>query len=163
MALPGELRTVHPLLLPAYAQLGIECCPRFFKTARRHRCQSEWRESSPLLMEVCMQAQMQLEPNMAPEVKLERRWHFAKRLGFRFTFAYFASYIIPFPFGYLPFTDSVVQKYTDFWHAIVPSRDFSSPMATRRLWDYSGHSLAAAGLRYDFAGKEAEKLHQTRS
>jgi hypothetical protein len=42
------------------------------------------------------------------------------RLGFRLAFAYLVLYIIPFPLEYLPFTASLLQKYTDFWHAIVP-------------------------------------------
>ena len=67
-----------------------------------------------------MQAQMQVQPNMVPAMKLEPRWHFVKRLGFRFAFAYLVSYIIPFPIGYLPFADSLNQKYANFWHAIVP-------------------------------------------
>ena len=47
-------------------------------------------------------------------------WNLAKRIAFRFAFAYFILYIIPFPVEFLPFTDSLTQKYTDFWQAVVP-------------------------------------------
>lgn len=70
-----------------------------------------------------MQAQIQLEPEtetLTPLMNTEPRWHFAKRLGFRFAFVYLVLYIIPFPLEYLPFTDSLIQKYVNFLHAIVP-------------------------------------------
>jgi hypothetical protein len=69
-----------------------------------------------------MQAEMKLaepEPFM-PELGSVPRWTLATRLGFRFVFAYFVLYIIPFPVDSLPFTTTLVQKYNDLWQAIVP-------------------------------------------
>lgn len=66
-----------------------------------------------------MHAQMQkeIEPQ---EMSGKPRWTVAKRIAFRFVFAYFVLYIIPFPVESLPFTTALVEKYNDFWHAIVP-------------------------------------------
>jgi hypothetical protein len=54
------------------------------------------------------------------EIDTRPRWHLATRIAFRFVFAYFVLYIIPFPIEYLPFTTTLIQKYTDLWQAIVP-------------------------------------------
>ncbi|MGA9770463.1 MAG: hypothetical protein WBV94_15600 [Blastocatellia bacterium] len=67
------------------------------------------------------QAKIKLEPEITDkETETGPRWHPAKRIGFRFVFTYFVLYIIPFPIEYLPFTTTLIQKYTDLWQAIVP-------------------------------------------
>src|SRR6185436_2137046 len=50
----------------------------------------------------------------------EPRWTITKLIAFRFVFAYFVLYIIPFPVDSFPFTTSLVEKYTNLWQAIVP-------------------------------------------
>lgn len=70
-----------------------------------------------------MQAQRQklAEPDSSlQEVGPEPQWSLAKRIAFRLAFAYFVLYIIPFPAGSLPYTDTIVEKYGAVWHAIVP-------------------------------------------
>jgi hypothetical protein len=47
-------------------------------------------------------------------------WGPAKRLLFRFTFAYLVLYILPFPLGFASGMASLVQPYTDLWNALVP-------------------------------------------
>jgi hypothetical protein len=67
------------------------------------------------------QMQKQAEPeSLTQGIDPKPRWHLTKRIAFRFVFAYFVLYIIPFPVDSLPFTDTIVQKYNDFWQAIVP-------------------------------------------
>lgn len=67
------------------------------------------------------QAKIKLEPEIpVQEIEPRPRWHLAKRIAFRFVFTYFVLYIIPFPLEYLPFTTTLIQKYTDLWQAIVP-------------------------------------------
>jgi hypothetical protein len=67
------------------------------------------------------QMQMQTEPGTPIQgMDARPRWHLARRVTFRFVFAYFVLYIIPFPIEYLPFTTALTKKYTDLWQAIVP-------------------------------------------
>jgi uncharacterized membrane protein YphA (DoxX/SURF4 family) len=47
-------------------------------------------------------------------------WSRVQLLAFRFAFVYFILYFLPFPFGALPHTGSVAQKYESFWHKLVP-------------------------------------------
>jgi hypothetical protein len=47
-------------------------------------------------------------------------WHPAARVGFRFAFAYLVLYILPFPLGAVPYTDSLAAPYTKLWDALVP-------------------------------------------
>jgi uncharacterized membrane protein YphA (DoxX/SURF4 family) len=75
------------------------------------------------LGEVHMQAQPQkiAEPEFLSQgIDPAPRWSHAKRIAFRLAFAYLVLYIIPFPAGSLPFTNAIVDKYDDLWHAIVP-------------------------------------------
>jgi uncharacterized membrane protein YphA (DoxX/SURF4 family) len=66
-------------------------------------------------------SQIQAETEALPqEADARPRWNITKRVAFRFAFAYFVLYIIPFPVEFLPFTSSLIQKYTDLWQAIVP-------------------------------------------
>ena len=70
-----------------------------------------------------MQAQMQktAEPDsLVQGMNTEPRWTLTKRIAFRFVFAYLVLYIIPFPVDSLPFTTTLVEKYTNVWQAIVP-------------------------------------------
>ena len=47
-------------------------------------------------------------------------WSFARRIGFRFVFAYLVLYNFPFPIGVLPLTDPAKEWYDKLWHAVVP-------------------------------------------
>jgi hypothetical protein len=70
-----------------------------------------------------MQPQMQMQPVLetpARVVTAAPRWHAAKLIAFRFAFAYFVLYIIPFPVDQLPFTTYLMERYADLWHAVVP-------------------------------------------
>ena len=73
-----------------------------------------------------MQAQIELEevnletPPEAQEIPVSQRWHLAKRVTFRFVFAYLVLYILPFPLSQLPFTGYLLQKYMQMWNAIIP-------------------------------------------
>lgn len=70
-----------------------------------------------------MQAQMQREMGQATvmqEADAGARWRFTTRVAFRFAFAYFVLYIIPFPVDLLPFTTTLLEKYQNLWQAIVP-------------------------------------------
>jgi len=49
-----------------------------------------------------------------------RSWSLARRIGFRFVFAYLVLYNLPFPIGGLPLTDPVRNWYDKLWHAVVP-------------------------------------------
>ena len=67
------------------------------------------------------QAKVKLEPEIyVQEIDARPRWHVTTRIAFRFAFSYFVLYNIPFPVEYLPFTTTLIQKYTDLWQAIVP-------------------------------------------
>jgi hypothetical protein len=66
-------------------------------------------------------SQIQAETEaLLQEADARPRWNITKRVAFRFAFAYFVLYIIPFPVEFLPFTSSLIQKYTDLWQAVVP-------------------------------------------
>jgi hypothetical protein len=72
-----------------------------------------------------MQAEMkiQIEETEAQvaEVAARPRWRLAKRIAFRFTFAYLVLYSFPFPVQYIPYAgDYISEKYTIIWNAIVP-------------------------------------------
>jgi hypothetical protein len=74
-------------------------------------------------MEIDMQAQMQNQVEPEPFVQginSKPQWSLTKRIAFRFVFAYFVVYIIPFPLDSLPFTATLLQKYDKFWQTIVP-------------------------------------------
>jgi hypothetical protein len=47
-------------------------------------------------------------------------WSVAKRIGFRFVFAYLVLYNLPFPIGGLPLTETVKGWYDRLWQAVVP-------------------------------------------
>jgi uncharacterized membrane protein YphA (DoxX/SURF4 family) len=47
-------------------------------------------------------------------------WSRFQLLAFRFAFVYFILYYLPFPFGALPYTGSVGQKYESILHNLVP-------------------------------------------
>ena len=47
------------------------------------------------------------------------QWSFAKRLGFRFVFAYFVLYYIPFPLDSIPYTGKVWALWARFWEHLV--------------------------------------------
>jgi len=67
------------------------------------------------------QMQKQAEPeSLTQGMSSKPRWPITKRIAFRFVFAYLVLYIIPFPVESLPFTSALVQKYNDFWQAVVP-------------------------------------------
>ena len=70
-----------------------------------------------------MHAQMQKDAERESPMEglnTEPRWTITKLIAFRFVFAYFVLYIIPFPVDSFPFTTSLVEKYTNLWQAIVP-------------------------------------------
>src|SRR5688572_17489829 len=73
-----------------------------------------------------MQAQLELDrvnletPAPVEERQAERNWNLAKRLTFRFVFAYLVLYNLPFPLSQLPFTSYLLQKYMQMWNAVVP-------------------------------------------
>ena len=47
-------------------------------------------------------------------------WSAARRIAFRFVFAYLVLYNLPFPIGGLPLTDTMKGWYDRIWHAAVP-------------------------------------------
>jgi len=47
-------------------------------------------------------------------------WSRAQLLAFRFAFVYLILYFLPFPFGVLPHTNSVAQKYESLGYKLVP-------------------------------------------
>jgi len=47
-------------------------------------------------------------------------WPRVQLLAFRFAFVYLILYFLPFPFGALPHTSSIAQKYESIWHELVP-------------------------------------------
>lgn len=66
----------------------------------------------------------QTETHAEPEARVEwenfeTRWSLAKRVAFRFAFAYLVLYNLPFPLGEPTFTDAVAQKYDDLWQPVV--------------------------------------------
>lgn len=66
----------------------------------------------------------QTQTHAEPEARIEwesfeTRWSLAKRVGFRFVFAYLVLYNLPFPLGEPTFTDNIAQKYDDLWQPVV--------------------------------------------
>jgi hypothetical protein len=56
------------------------------------------------------------QPDPAP------RWGLAKKILFRFAFAYLVLYNLPFPLEHIPYVDALVYKpYADFWGFVVPA------------------------------------------
>ncbi|HEX5719349.1 MAG TPA: hypothetical protein VF179_24515 [Thermoanaerobaculia bacterium] len=47
------------------------------------------------------------------------RWSPATRIAFRFAFAYFFLGFVPMILNWLPFSDLLLEKYNDFWDAVV--------------------------------------------
>lgn len=56
----------------------------------------------------------------AEQQKPAPRWSLAKRILFRFAFAYLVLYNLPFPMDYIPFVDELFQWYPEVWSFIVP-------------------------------------------
>jgi hypothetical protein len=46
-------------------------------------------------------------------------WSLPRRVAFRFVFCYLVLYTLPFPIGYVPFTDYLSTKYSTMWLPIV--------------------------------------------
>lgn len=65
-------------------------------------------------------AEPMLDPVATEDVSkdVKPRWSLAKRILFRFAFAYLVLYNLPFPLSYVPF---VGEAYQGFWDFIVPS------------------------------------------
>lgn len=55
-----------------------------------------------------------------PDVATKPSWSIARRIGFRFAFAYLVLYNLPFPLGGLPLTDPAKTWYDKLWHVVVP-------------------------------------------
>lgn len=49
------------------------------------------------------------------------RWGLAKKILFRFAFAYLVLYNLPFPLHYIPYVDELVQWYPGIWDFVVPA------------------------------------------
>jgi uncharacterized membrane protein YphA (DoxX/SURF4 family) len=47
-------------------------------------------------------------------------WSRVHLLAFRFVYVYLILYYLPFPFGAIPHTDSLAQKYQSLWLVLVP-------------------------------------------
>lgn len=58
--------------------------------------------------------------SVVDRVQREPGWPVVTRIAFRFMFAYFVVYNFPFPLDLLPFTSSVLSRYDDLRHKIVP-------------------------------------------
>jgi hypothetical protein len=54
-----------------------------------------------------------------PAAPADAGWSLPHRIGFRFAFAFFANWIFPFPFDYIPKTDKVWALYTKLWDAAI--------------------------------------------
>lgn len=52
-------------------------------------------------------------------VRLSCEWSAIHKVLFRFAFAYFVLYNLPFPLNVIPFTDKITEAYQSFWNAIV--------------------------------------------
>ena len=55
----------------------------------------------------------------AAEVHVDSQWSLARRVGFRFAFAYLILYNLPLPIGALPWTESLQPAYDSIWHPLV--------------------------------------------
>lgn len=65
------------------------------------------------------------QPALEPQVPVRMteppvQWSQAKRIGFRFIFAYFVFYNFPFPTSWIPYTDYLIDKYSQFLDWLVP-------------------------------------------
>lgn len=65
------------------------------------------------------------QPALEPQVPVQMteppaQWGQAKLIGFRFAFAYFVFYSFPFPITWIPYTDYVIDKYSQFFDWLVP-------------------------------------------
>jgi hypothetical protein len=49
-----------------------------------------------------------------------RDWRLSSRILFRFGFAYFVLYILPFPLNAIPFVEFVDRAYINLWNLVVP-------------------------------------------
>jgi uncharacterized membrane protein YphA (DoxX/SURF4 family) len=49
-----------------------------------------------------------------------QKWSLSLRVAFRFAFAYFLLYCVPFPLTWIPYADRAGDWVTDFWHVVVP-------------------------------------------
>jgi uncharacterized membrane protein YphA (DoxX/SURF4 family) len=49
-----------------------------------------------------------------------QKWSLSLRVAFRFAFAYFLLYCVPFPFQWIPYADRSGEWVERFWHAVVP-------------------------------------------
>jgi uncharacterized membrane protein YphA (DoxX/SURF4 family) len=69
-------------------------------------------------------SQAESQTNAAPLTETEpsepaRRWGLAKRVAFRFVFAYLVLYNFPFPLGEPAFTPFIAEAYDNFWHPVT--------------------------------------------
>jgi hypothetical protein len=57
-----------------------------------------------------------------PAKQPDARWGLARKILFRFAFAYLVLYNLPFPLGYIPYIDSFVYRsYSAVWDFVVPA------------------------------------------
>jgi uncharacterized membrane protein YphA (DoxX/SURF4 family) len=49
-----------------------------------------------------------------------QKWSLSLRVAFRFAFAYFLLYCVPFPLTWIPYADRAGEWVDGFWHAVVP-------------------------------------------
>src|SRR5689334_23344687 len=47
-------------------------------------------------------------------------WSLARRVAFRFAFAYFALYAFPSPLDSIPYLSSAGELVSNFWNVVVP-------------------------------------------
>lgn len=59
-------------------------------------------------------------PPEEPAEQAAPRWGLARRILFRFAFAYLVLYNLPFPLHYIPYVDLLVQDYPKIWSFVVP-------------------------------------------
>lgn len=52
---------------------------------------------------------------------MNNSWHPAKKILFRFCFAYFFLYCFPFPFDSFDFTKPIAQPFYNFWDWLIPT------------------------------------------
>lgn len=59
-----------------------------------------------------------IDPNSRPPVAPS--WALGRRILFRFAFAYFVLYSLPFPVGVIPGTEKAAEAYESAWKVVVP-------------------------------------------
>jgi hypothetical protein len=64
--------------------------------------------------------QFELKDNFIAPCDGPPYWGPVQRVVFRFVFAYFILYILPFPLGIIPGTQKISQLYVNLWDAVVP-------------------------------------------